>query len=53
MRNARQDGNVRIEQILFLLGKFCVSDEMYHELAITYNDLPKSYIRKYQITENI
>lgn len=40
-----------IEQILFLLDKFCTSDEMYHELAISYDDLPRSYLIKQKRTD--
>ena len=35
-----------LEQLLFLLDKFCVSDDLYHELTIQYNDLPRSYLIK-------
>ena len=28
---------------LYLLDKFAVSDEFYHELSMSYNDLPRSY----------
>ena len=30
----------------FLLDKFCVGDEVYHELSILSDDLPKSYLIK-------
>ena len=36
----------RIEQILFLLDKFCVSDEFYHELTMYEGELPRSYLIK-------
>ena len=35
----------QIEQVLFLLDKFYVSDELYHEFAIAY-DMPRSYLIK-------
>ena len=45
-----EDGNTAdketVEQMLFLLDKFCSSDEMYHELAIHHEDLPRSYLIK-------
>ena len=39
------------EQVLFLLDKFCGSDEMYHELAMSYDDLPRSYLIKKKRTD--
>lgn len=36
----------RIEQILFLLDKFCASDEFYHELTMYEGELPRSYLIK-------
>ena len=41
-----QEDEENLEQLLFLLDKFCVSDDMYHELTILYNDLPWSYLIK-------
>ena len=41
-----QEDEDNLEQLLFLLDKFCVSDELYHELTILYNDLPRSYLIK-------
>ena len=35
-----------IERMLFLLDKFCVGDEDYHELSVTIEGLPKSYLIK-------
>ena len=35
-----------LETILFLLDKFCVGDEVYHELSIQSERLPKSYLIK-------
>ena len=36
----------QVEQILFLLDKFYVSDEFYHELTVVYEDIPRSYLIK-------
>ena len=37
----------KLEQVLFLLDKFCVGDEVFHELSISSNgSLPKSYLIK-------
>lgn len=36
----------QIEQILFLLDKFYVSDQFYHELTVAYEDTPRSYLIK-------
>lgn len=44
--NITQQDDENLEQLLFLLDKFCVSDELYHELNILYNDLPRSYLIK-------
>ena len=41
-----QTGMSRVEQILYLLDKFCVSDEFYHELSMIENGLPRSYLIK-------
>lgn len=35
-----------IEHVLFLLDKFCVGDEVYHELSVITEGLPKSYLIK-------
>ena len=35
-----------IEQVLFLLDKFCVRDSFYHELTMTVSGLPKSSLVK-------
>ena len=34
----------QIEEILFVLDKFCVSDSFYHEFNVITNGLPKSYL---------
>ena len=36
----------KVEQILYLLDKFCVSDEFYHEFSMIENGLPRSYLTK-------
>jgi hypothetical protein len=36
----------KIEQVLFLLDKFCVGDSFYHELTRITDGLPKSYLVK-------
>ena len=46
-----EDDKENIEQILFLLDKYCVSDEFYHELALVYDDLPRSYLIKQKRSE--
>ena len=38
--------NEVIEQILFILDKFCVRDALYHEVSILSDDLQKSYLVK-------
>ena len=35
-----------VEKVLFLLEKFCVGDNFYHELTVVVDGLPKSYIVK-------
>ena len=47
-----EEDNKKIEQILFLLDKFCVGDEVYHELTMHTDDLPKSYLIK-QLRSNL
>ena len=41
-----QDEKNKIEQVLFLMDKFCVGDEVYHELSMIIEGLPKSYLVK-------
>lgn len=36
----------KIEEILFLLDKFCVGDSFYHELSMLHQGLPRSYLIK-------
>ena len=38
-----QDDHDRIHQVLYLLDKFAISDEVYHELTMLCSDLPASY----------
>ena len=40
------DNEDMLEKILYLLDKFCISDEAYHELSMITDDLPKSYLIK-------
>ena len=35
-----------LQQVLYLLDKFAVSDEFYHELAMLFPSLPRSYLVK-------
>ena len=42
----QNDIKERVEQILFLLDKFCVGDAAYHEFTSLSDDLPKSYLVK-------
>ena len=32
-----------LEKVLFLLGKFCVGDDVCHELSVISEDMPRSY----------
>ncbi|XP_066016033.1 uncharacterized protein [Pocillopora verrucosa] len=36
----------KVEKVLFLLDKFCVGDNFYHELTMVVDGLPKSYLVK-------
>ena len=40
--NLHKEDKKKLEQVLFLLDKFCVGDEVYHELTMIREDLPKS-----------
>ncbi|XP_028513002.1 uncharacterized protein LOC110242751 [Exaiptasia diaphana] len=44
--NLYEEEHERLEQIVFLLDKFYVSDECYHELSLVTNDIPQSYLIK-------
>ena len=37
----QEEDNNKLEQILFLLDKFCVGDEVYHKMTIHTDDLPR------------
>ena len=41
-----EDDKARVESILFLIDKFGVGDEFMHELTMTVEGLPKSYLFK-------
>lgn len=43
-----EDDQCNLEKVLFLLDKFCVGDEFYHELSMLSEDLPRSYLIKQQ-----
>ncbi|KAL9977503.1 hypothetical protein ACROYT_G014911 [Oculina patagonica] len=47
----REDKN-KVEQVLFLLDKFGVGDEVYHELTMVFEGMPKSYLVK-QLRSNV
>ena len=42
-RPPSKDDHDRIHQVLYLLDKFAVSDEVYHELTMLCSDLPASH----------
>ena len=44
--NTDKEEDEKLEQVLYLLDKFCASDELYHELTMICDDLPKSYLIK-------
>ena len=44
--NLSQDEKNKIEQVLFLMDKFCMGNEMYHKLSMVTEGLPKSYLIK-------
>ena len=41
-----QSEKEKVEEILFLLDKFYVSDEFYHEVTMIVDSLPRSYLIK-------
>lgn len=45
-KNLDEEAKTKIEQILLLLDKFCVSDAFSHELTMTVDGLPRSYLVK-------
>ena len=42
--STEEDPKTKTEQMLFLLDKICVGDAFYHELSMTINGLPRSYL---------
>ncbi|EDO30267.1 predicted protein, partial [Nematostella vectensis] len=40
------DEKGQVQEVLFLLDKYCVGDNFYHELSMISNGLPKSYLIK-------
>ena len=48
--NLDEEEKNKVEQVLFLLDKFCVGDEVYHELSLITEGLPKSYVVKQSTT---
>ena len=46
-----EDDKARVESILYLIDKFGVGDEFVHELSMTVDGLPKSYLFKQCRTE--
>ena len=36
----------KVVMVLFLLDKFCVGDNFYHEITMLFDDLPRSYFVK-------
>ncbi|CAB4028869.1 Hypothetical predicted protein [Paramuricea clavata] len=40
------DDKGKVEKVLFLLDKFCVGDDFYHEITMLVEGLPKSYLVK-------
>ena len=39
-----EEDKIQIEEILYLLDKFCVGDSFYHELIMVIEGLPRSYL---------
>ena len=48
--NLDEEEKNKVKQVLFLLDKFCVGDEAYHELFMITEGLPKSYLVKHSRT---
>lgn len=46
-----EDEKNKVEQLLFLLDKFCIGDEIYHELSMITDGLPRSYLIKQARTD--
>lgn len=45
-KDLTEEEKLKIEQVLFLLDKFCVCDKFYHEFSFLCDRLPKSYLIK-------
>jgi hypothetical protein len=41
----------KVEMVLFLLDKFCIGDNFYHEMTVLFDDLPRSYLVKQKRTQ--
>ena len=46
-----EDDKAKVESILYLIDKFGVGDEFVHELSMTTDGFPKSYLFKQSRTE--
>ena len=46
MSSISEDEKRKVEQILFLLDKFCVGDSFYHEISMITDSIPRSYLAK-------
>ncbi|CAB4011338.1 Hypothetical predicted protein, partial [Paramuricea clavata] len=48
-----RDGIIKskLEMVLFLLDKFCIGDNFYHEMTMLFDDLPRSYLVKQKRTQ--
>ena len=44
--NTGKEDDDKLEQVLYRLDKFCASDELYHELTMICDHLPKPYLIK-------
>ena len=51
--NLHKEDKNKLEQVLFLLDKFCVGDEVYHELTMITDGLPKSYLVKQLLHDDL
>lgn len=49
--SANETDQNNLETLLFLLDKFCASDELYHELSLLSEDLPRTYLIKQRRNE--
>lgn len=49
--NLSENDRTKIDQVLCLLDRFCVGDEVYHELSLIGDGLPKSYLIKQKRTD--